>query len=146
MMVKRKQDGAVDESSEDQKIRKSDATVRDCSYITCEKSEGLYLAEPGLMVYSYIHTYLTGPGKIGLICTSTGFHFLSVIVSESYTHAQPRNTKNFTKDSQVCFHRRLFTDAVKPEDAFLGPEGFNRTAWGTRLFQANGSLGPPCGL
>ena len=39
-MVKRKLGGAVDESSADQKILKL--------YITCEKSGGLHLAEPGL--------------------------------------------------------------------------------------------------
>ena len=57
-------------------------------------------------------TYVTGPGKTGLMCTSTVFHFLSV--RESYTHALPRNTKYLMIDSQVCFHRRLFTDAIKP--------------------------------
>ena len=40
-MVKRKLDGAVDKSSADREIRKSNAT-------TCEKSGGLHLAEPGL--------------------------------------------------------------------------------------------------
>ena len=39
-MVKRKLDGTVDESSADRKIRKS--------YVTCEKSGGLHLSEPGL--------------------------------------------------------------------------------------------------
>ena len=43
-MVKRKLDGAVDESSADQKINKSDAVL------TCEKSGGLHLVEPGLTV------------------------------------------------------------------------------------------------
>ena len=33
-------------------------------------------------VSKYVCTYVTGPGKTGLICTSTGFHFLSV--HESY--------------------------------------------------------------
>ena len=56
--------------------------------------------------------YVTGPGKTGHICTSTGFHFLSVC--ESCTHGLPRNIKYLTIDGQVCFHRRLFTDAVKP--------------------------------
>ena len=46
------------------------------------------------------------------ICTSTGFLFLSVC--ESYTHVLPRNTKYLMIDGQVCFHRRLFTDARKP--------------------------------
>ena len=40
-MVKRKLDGAVDESSADQKIHKSNAAVH--------KSGGLHLAELGLM-------------------------------------------------------------------------------------------------
>ena len=44
MMVKRKLDGTVDESSVDQEICK---IQRD--YITCEKSGGLHLVEPGLM-------------------------------------------------------------------------------------------------
>ena len=47
-MVKRKLDGAVDKSSADQEIRKSDATV----HITREKSEGLHLVELGLMIGS----------------------------------------------------------------------------------------------
>ena len=73
------------------------------------------------------------PGKTGHICTSTGFHFLSV--RESYTHALPRNTRYLTIDGQVCFHRQLFTDAVKPRGCISQPclRGINRTAWGTRL-------------
>ena len=62
---------------------------------------------------------VTGPGKTGLICTSPGFHFLSV--RESYTHALPRNTKYLTIDGQVCFHRRLFTDAVNPRGCISQP-------------------------
>ena len=43
MIVKRKLDGTVDEASADRKIRKWERL-----YITCEKSGGLHLAEPGL--------------------------------------------------------------------------------------------------
>ena len=43
VMVKRKLDGAVDKSSADQKC-----ISRTQLYITCEKSGGLRLAEPGL--------------------------------------------------------------------------------------------------
>ena len=43
MIVERKLDGAVDESSADQKICKSDQL-----YATCEKSGGLHLVELGL--------------------------------------------------------------------------------------------------
>ena len=42
-MVKRKLDGTVDESSADRKFINGTQL-----YITCEKSGGLHLAEPGL--------------------------------------------------------------------------------------------------
>ena len=42
MIVKRKLDGTVDESSADKKIHRLDATVRDLS-----KSGGLHIAKPG---------------------------------------------------------------------------------------------------
>ena len=51
MMVKKKLDGTVDESSVDQEIRNP---LRQC--ITCEKSGGLHLAEPGLMAVRYSYT------------------------------------------------------------------------------------------
>ena len=53
-------------------------------------------------------------GKTSLIGTITETHFLSV--SESRTHALPRNTKyvlNLIMDGHVYFHRRLFADAVE---------------------------------
>ena len=62
--------------------------------------------------YTHIYMCVTRPGKTRHICTSTEFHFWSV--RESYTHALPRNTKYLKIDGQVCFHRQLFTDAVKP--------------------------------
>ena len=71
---------------------------------------------------------MTGSGKTGLIATITDIHFLPV--RESCTHALPRNTKYLIIDGQVCFYRRLFTDAVVH---FMALEGINRTAWGTRL-------------
>ena len=43
MMVKRKLDGAVDESSQIEKFKNPTQL-----YINCEKSESLYLEEPGL--------------------------------------------------------------------------------------------------
>ena len=58
-------------------------------------------------------TYVTASGKTGLIHTSTEIQFLSI--SERYTHALPRNTKYLAIDGQVCFYRRLFADAVKPQ-------------------------------
>ena len=62
---------------------------------------------------------VTGPGKTGLMCTPTGFYFLSV--HESYTHALPRKTKYLTIDGEVCFHRQLFTNAVKPRGCISQP-------------------------
>ena len=44
-MVKRKLNGAVNESSANRKIRKWEATVHT---VTCEKSGGLHLAEPSI--------------------------------------------------------------------------------------------------
>ena len=43
---------------------------------------------------------------------SNEIHFLPV--QERYIHALSRNTNCLTIDGQVCFYRRLFTDAVKP--------------------------------
>ena len=62
--------------------------------------------------YGYTYIYVTGSGKTGLIVTITDIHFLPV--RESCTHALPRNTKYLIIVGQVCFYRRLFTDAVKP--------------------------------
>ena len=44
--------------------------------------------------------------------TRTEIHVLHV--HDRHTHALSRNTKYWTKDSQVCFYRRLFIGAVKP--------------------------------
>ena len=76
---------------------------------------------------------MTGSGKTGLIATITDIHFLPV--RESCTHALPRNTKYLIIDGQVCFYRRLFTDAVKPPGCISWPWRalIYRTAWGTRL-------------
>ena len=52
-------------------------------------------------------------GKIDHLRASTEIHFLPV--QERYIHALSRNTNCLTMDGQVCFYRRLFTDAVKPQ-------------------------------
>ena len=51
-------------------------------------------------------------GKIDHLRASNEIHFLPV--QERYIHAISRNTNCLTIDGQVCFYRRLFTDAVKP--------------------------------
>ena len=66
-----------------------------------------------------IAIYVTGSGKTGLIATITDIHFLPI--RESCTHALPRNTKYLIIDGQVCFYRRLFTDAVKPPGCISWP-------------------------
>ena len=45
--------------------------------------------------------------------TKTEIHLLPV--RDRHTHALSRNTKYQTIDCQVCFYRRLFADAVKPQ-------------------------------
>ena len=64
---------------------------------------------------------MTGSGKTGLIVTITDIHFLPVRESCTHDHALPRNTKYLIIDGQVCFYRRLFTDAVKPPGCISWP-------------------------
>ena len=71
-----------------------------------------YGAIKKLLMYVCCIQYVTGSGKTGLIVTITDIHFLPV--REGCTHALPRNTKCLIIVGQVCFYRRLFTDAVKP--------------------------------
>ena len=70
-------------------------------------------------IYICICIYVTGSGKTDLIATITDIHFLPV--PESCTHALPRNNKYLIIDGQVCFYRRLFTDAVKPPGCISWP-------------------------
>ena len=60
-----------------------------------------------------------GLGKSGLIATTTDIPFL--LVRESCTHALTKNTKYLVIDGKVCFHRRHFTDAVKPQGHISQP-------------------------
>ena len=46
--------------------------------------------------------------------TNTEIHFLPV--NESHTHALLRDTKHLRPDGWVCFYRRPFSDAVKPQE------------------------------
>ena len=53
----------------------------------------------------------TGPNR-----TRTKIHFTACLTLKLYyTLALPRRTKHMAKDGQVCFHRRLFADPVKPQ-------------------------------
>ena len=86
-------------------------------------------------MHTHTRVYVTRSGKIGLITLITDIHFLSL--HESCTHALPRNTKYWIIDSQVCFYRRLSTNAVKlrgciswPKSALIGLHGVqNCSRW-----------------
>ena len=60
----------------------------------------------------YLCIYVTIFWKTDHLHTRTEIHLLPV--RDRHTHALSRNTKYQTIDCQVCFYRRLFTDAVKP--------------------------------
>ena len=57
--------------------------------------------------------------------------------NESHTHALSRDIKYLRLEGQVCFYRRLFSDAVKPRGYIswpVWPLGLvNKTAWSAKL-------------
>ena len=65
--------------------------------------------------YSYI-AQTTEFAKTDLMGTNSEIHFLPV--DESHTHVLSRDLHTLSMhlrlDGQVCFFRRLFSDAVKP--------------------------------
>ena len=73
--------------------------------------------------------------KTDRIDRSTEIHVLPV--DKSHTHALFRDTKFLRLDGQVCFYRRHFSDAVKPQGCLSWPlwplRGINKTAWGAKL-------------
>ena len=89
------------------------------------------------MCHSIDCLYVTVFWKTDHLRTRTEIHVLSA--HDRHTRALSRNTKYWTIDSQVCFYRRLFIDAVKRRGCMhfmaLGRAlgCINRTAWGTRL-------------
>ena len=54
------------------------------------------------------------------------------------------------KDGQVCFHRRLFADPVKPQRCITEPmrplDGINKDFGDAKLRTADDHLCLPCGL
>ena len=82
--------------------------------------------------------------KTDRIDTNTEIHFLPV--DENHTHALSRDTKHLRLDGQVCFYRRLFSDAVKPRGCLSWPlwslMGINKTAWGAKLILTAGLAFP----
>ena len=55
----------------------------------------------------------------------------------SYIHPQSRHANNKGIDGQVCFHRRSFSDPVKPRRSTTGSMGpvmgTNKAVWGVKL-------------
>ena len=78
--------------------------------------------------------------------TNTEIHLWSV--DENHTHALSRGTKHLRLDGQVCFYRRLFSDAVKPRGCISWPvwplRGINKTARGAKLI-LTADLASPAG-
>ena len=71
---------------------------------------------------------MTGPGKIGLMCTSTVFHFLFVRESTTQKH-QVLDDRWPGLLSQMAFYRCCQTTRMN----FSALRGINRTGWGTKL-------------
>ena len=78
---------------------------------------------------------MTEFAKVDLMGTNTEIHFFPV--DKSHTHALFKDTKLLRLDSQVCFFRWLFSDAVKPRGYISWPvwplKGINKTAYGAKL-------------
>ena len=129
-----------------------------CSCNTIRSSEGYGVAESGPsfmesqkigelfqpLMYVNQATYVTVFWKTDRMDTNTEIHFLPV--DESHTHALFRDTNHLRLDGQVCFYRRLFSDAVKPRGCLSWPlwplRGINKTAWGAKLILTAGLAYP----
>ena len=87
---------------------------------------------------------MTEFAKTDLMGTNTETHFLPV--DKSRTHALFRDTKQLRLRDQVCFFRRLFSDAIKPRGCISWPvwplSGINKTAWGTKRILTAGLAYP----
>ena len=74
--------------------------------------------------------------------TRTEIHVLPV--HDRHTRALSRNTKYWTIDSQVCFYRRLFVDAVKPQGCISWPWGASIGLYGVPGCSSCQSWPPLC--
>ena len=66
------------------------------------------------------------------MCTRPEIHFC-LHVKVTLMHYPETLHVCLTIDGQVCFHRWLFADDVKPRWCISWPEGINRASWGTKL-------------
>jgi len=96
------------------------------------------------VIFMIAEIYVIEFAKTDLMGTNTEIHFLPV--DERHTHALSRDTKHLRLDGQVCFFRRLFSDALKPRGCILRPvwplRGINKTAWGAKLILTAGLAYP----
>ena len=72
-----------------------------------------------LTLYIYIYICVTVFWKTDRMVTNTEIHFMPV--DECHTHALPRDTMHLRIVGRVCFYRRLFCDAVKPQGCISWP-------------------------
>ena len=84
-----------------------------------------------IYIYKYIFLYMwLYFGKPTMLS-----QILKSIFCPSHTHALSRHS---SLDGQVCFCRRLLSNAVKPQGCILWLvwplRGINKTAWGAKLF------------
>ena len=86
--------------------------------------------------------YVTVFWKTDHLRTRTDIHVLPV--HDRHTHALSRNTKHLTIDSQVCFYRWLFIDAVKPRGCISWPWGASIALHGTPGCSSRQSWPPLC--
>ena len=86
--------------------------------------------------------YVTVFWKTDHLRTRTEIHVLPV--HDRHTRALSRNTKHWTIDSQVCFYRRLFIDAVKPRGCISWPWGASIGLHGVQGFPSCQSWPPLC--
>ena len=67
-------------------------------------------------------------------------------IKTTCTLALPRRSKHMAKDGQVCFHRRLFADPVKPQRYITEPvrplDGINKGVGGAKLLLTTTSVYP----
>ena len=117
--------------------------------IVCLDSAGVWLSCQTIIwisglswVFANHVTYVTVFWKTDHLRTRTEIHVLPV--HDRHTHALSRNTKHWTIDSQVCFYRRLFIDAVKPRGCISWPWGASMGLHGVPGCSCRQSWPPLC--
>ena len=94
----------------------------------------------GLLIFKFIindYSYVIGFMKTDSNHTRTEIHFTLYI---------PRHTKHIAKDGQVCFHKSLFANPVKPQryttETVRPLDGINKDVGGAKLLLTATSVYP----